>query len=159
VRRQRIVARVASGGKTCGRCRCLLPLSDFGPQRSAPDKHHAWCRSCVAAYARDRRDQRRRAAIDALMSSPQGRTAVVALSWRLSVTAEEAQRVALLVEPAWTGRGPARRWETDRPRVIAAMTWAELVKLARRARVRPGGEPRPSRRAPTVEEVLRHGRK
>jgi formylglycine-generating enzyme required for sulfatase activity len=113
----------------------------------------------MAAYARKKRAERRRARIAALMAAPEGRATAVAVQWRLNCTAEEARRVAVLVEP-----GPVNLpghvhpvMISDRPAIVANMSWSELVKLARRAGVRPGDELRQSRRLPTVEEMLRRG--
>jgi hypothetical protein len=43
--------------KVCSKCKKLKPLTDFSPDKRAPDGRVWRCRSCVAEYKRSRTHQ------------------------------------------------------------------------------------------------------
>lgn len=51
--------RMATGKKRCSRCGQTLLIEEFSPSKTASDGHHGWCRPCVAAWHRERRQRRR----------------------------------------------------------------------------------------------------
>jgi WhiB family redox-sensing transcriptional regulator len=56
----KVAARLARATKGCPRCLELKPLQDFAPAPSQPDGRAGWCRSCVAAQMRARREKAKR---------------------------------------------------------------------------------------------------
>jgi hypothetical protein len=55
LKHQQMLARLATGKRTCPRCSQCKPLTDYGPAPSTASGFGGWCRSCVAEDARERR--------------------------------------------------------------------------------------------------------
>jgi hypothetical protein len=47
-------AKALSTEKTCPRCKCLKPLTDFHRRRTNADGHTGWCKECKAVAGRKR---------------------------------------------------------------------------------------------------------
>lgn len=51
--------------KLCSKCETPKPLDAFSPHPKGVFKTHPWCKSCFAAYVRDRRRKEKEAAAHA----------------------------------------------------------------------------------------------
>lgn len=165
VRRERVLAAIATGKKWCPRCRLVLSRDEFGPRRDGRgDGLAGYCRSCAAAWKRDAAAAARNAANRAraweteaarwAMRDPapapgpavapdvETTTLIVAVRWRLGVGETAAERVAALVAPSTASRGFGGDRPRDRVESFAWLPDAEAAALAQRAgvlsRVRAG---------------------
>jgi hypothetical protein len=157
-----MLERIAEGRKWCPPCAEWHPIGEFSPQPSAPDGHHGYCRSAMAAYARRRRAERQQATQLAAAAAgcppgyaelaaaadrdPAWRAVCVAVRWRLAVSNEDAAKVAaLLLEH------PGR---ADLPERVAWLPDGAMTALAREAGVQPGSDPPEVIARPHIAEWL-----
>jgi hypothetical protein len=132
-RRARILERVASGRKRCGRCQQVKPLDEFWRAPSQPDGHDGYCKACRRYKLRESYWRKKDALPKQLSDIPdvELRCTTLVMSRRLGLDVEHAYRVAALVEPRRSGG-----YEFDRVEVAARLFRPALEELARKAGVR-----------------------